>query len=410
MMSEEPLRLGPPLSGVLVVELASNIAGPFTGLILRDLGARVVKIEKPQGGDDIRAWPPYRDGISAPFAALNRGKESVAVDVSTHAGRDVMHSLVARADVFVQSLRPGTADRLGLGSEALMALNRMLVYCSISGFGRSGPRGGDAGFDAIVQAYSGLMNLTGHPDGEPARVGTGVIDFGTGLWAAVGVLATLQRRAATQMGGEVEATLLGTGVGLMMHHIASVTMTGVVPGRAGTAQHNSAPYEAIRAKDALVMIGVTNESLWLRLCQALDCEPLLKDGRFSTNTNRIANRDDLVDLLSDAVAHVSAAEVVNTLRASGVPASEIRSIADLPDDEQVRAMGLVQTLEGGERLAASPVCLDGQPPDLSGVVVPTLGSATNTVLADVGYSQAELAEMRNAGIIGDGRGGMKDEL
>ncbi len=388
-----------PLDGVLVVELASNVAGPFTGLVLRDLGARVLKIENPARGDDVRGWPPYRDGQSAPFAALNRGKSSVALDVTSHSGREAMLRLVAGADVFIESLRPGKADQLGLGFTDLEAANPRLVYCSISGFGRGGPRGGEAGFDAIVQAYSGLMDLTGYPDGPPARVGTGIIDFGTGLWAAIGILAALSRRNATGRGGRVEGVLLGTAVGLLMHHIASVTMAGKVPTRAGTAQHNAAPYEAIPAADGLFMVGVTNDSLWRRLCIGLSCSELVGDPRFADNAGRVANRDALIDLLSAAVGTRTAADAVARLRQAGVPASEIRSIGSLPDDEQVVALGLIQEFAGGERLAVSPIFLDGRAPDLVGAAVPDLGATTNAVLREIGYSESDLSQLRATGVI-----------
>jgi CoA:oxalate CoA-transferase len=387
-----------PLDGVVVAEIASNVAGPYTGLLLRDLGARVIKIENPRTGDDVRGWPPYCQGMSAPFAAFNRGKESVGLDFTTPAGLEVMHRVCAGADVLVESVRPGRLDVHGLGADKVLELNPKLVYCSISGFGRRGPLGGEPGFDAIVQAYSGLMNLTGHAGSPPARVGTGVIDIGTGLWAALGIVAALTRRAITGRGGRVESTLLGTASGLMMHHLASVTMADHVPTRAGTAQHNTAPYEAIHAQDGPVMIGVTNQSLWERVCDALECSHLLADPRFRTNSDRVDHRDDLVHLLSATVSDRLADDVAEMVRAAGVPASKIRSVADLPTDPQIVAMDLIQETAAGARLPVSPILFEGRPADITGAVVPELGSATDTVLKELGYDHGERAKLRETGV------------
>jgi crotonobetainyl-CoA:carnitine CoA-transferase CaiB-like acyl-CoA transferase len=398
MTVQRPAATRTPLDGVTVVELASNIAGPFVGLILRDLGARVIKIESPERGDDTRRWPPFRDADSAVFAAMNRGKESVAIDLGHPEGLAAVQLIMATADVFVQSLRPGTAERLGLGHEALRAVNPRLIYCSISGFGRVGPRADEAGFDAIIQAYSGLMQLTGHSDGPPARVGTGIIDFGTGLWATTGILAALHRRSIEGEGSLVEATLLGTSVGLMMHHLASVTMAGVVPRRAGTAQHNSAPYEALRAADGFVMVGVTNQSLWGRLCRAFDCRHLEADPRFATNGDRVANRHVLVGLLSEAIGQRSADETVAVLRAAGIPASPIRGIDALPDDPQVAALSLLQKTGSDAVLPVVPVAVNHSMADITAVEIPTLGGATTAVLREVGYDEATIAGLREKGV------------
>jgi CoA:oxalate CoA-transferase len=388
-----------PLAGLTVLELASNIAGPFVGLILRDLGARVIKIENPEQGDDTRRWPPFRAGDSAVFASMNRGKESVAIDLGRPEGLEVVHRLAATADVFVQSLRPGTAERLGVGCQELSAINDRLIYCSISGFGRVGPRADEAGFDAIIQAYSGLMDLTGYPDGPPARVGTGVIDFGTGLWAVSGILAALHRRTMNGQGGLVETTLLGTSVGLMMHHLASVTMAGVVPRRAGTAQHNSAPYEALQAGDGLLMVGVTNQSLFARLCQVLNCTELENDLRFRTNQDRVTHRRLLVKRLSEAIGPRLTDEVVAALRAAGVPASSIRRVDEVPSDPQVWALSLIQHSRSGALLPVVPVAVDGSMTDITGVDIPTLGSATARVLCEAGYDEVTIASLQEQGVL-----------
>lgn len=390
-----------PLEGIRVVELASNIAGPFGTLVLEDLGATVLKIERPGSGDDVRAWPPFQDGTSAPFAAMNRGKRSVAVDVKAAEGAALVRRLLETADAFVVSLRPGKAEKLSLGWPSLRQTHPHLVYCEISGYGPVGPNAAEPGYDAILQAYSGLMDLTGHADGPPARVGTGVIDFGTGMWAALGVVAALHRRNQTGRGGQVQPSLLGTATGFLMHHIASMTMGGVVPKRIGTAQHNTAPYEAITARDGLVMVGVTSQALWRTLCAALDCADIIEDPRFATNQLRVANRGDLVRALSARVADRDAADVRDLLTAAGVPCSRIRSVEALLDDEQVAALGLLQVTESGERLAVSPVAIDGEIADLGDKLTAMLGADTDQVLRDLGCSAEELAALRDRGVIAD---------
>ncbi len=237
---------GKPLVGLTVLDLTSNIAGPSATLILADLGARVIKVEPP-GGDASRSWYPHTDNESAVFAAYNHGKQSVIVDAKSVSGRELLCRLVERADVFVESMRPGKADALGLGWSQLSAINPRLIYSSINAFGSDGPMAGVAGFDAIMQAYSGLMDLTGYADGAPARVGGSVIDVGTGMWAAVEILAALLQRQQTGRGSLASTAMLGTATSFVMHHLASVWMAGVTPHRQGTAQHNFAPYQAIKA-------------------------------------------------------------------------------------------------------------------------------------------------------------------
>jgi crotonobetainyl-CoA:carnitine CoA-transferase CaiB-like acyl-CoA transferase len=381
-----------------VVELCSNIAGPFTTMVLRDLGAEVVKVEQPGTGDTVRDWPPHVAGVSTVFSALNRGKLSVALDTRTPQGLDAMHMLLSTSDVFVESLRPGRAAAMGLSWSALRPINSRLICCGISAFGNVGPLAGQAGFDAIIQAYSGLMDLTGERDGPPVRVGTGVIDFGTGLWAVIGILSALNERISSGSGCQVEATLLGTAVSLMMHHVASITMAGLVPRRAGTAQHNSAPYEAIRAEDQLVMVGVTSQALWNALCDVLGGDELRNDLRFATNVDRVANRIDLVAALSREASQVQAVDLVNRLTEVGVPAATIRSVAELPDDDQVNALSLIQQIADGSRVGVVPIRIDGETPSVEGVTVPGLGSNTWQILESMGMSSEDIRRLVEEGI------------
>lgn len=369
------------LTGITVLDLTSNVAGPFCTLILRDLGATVWKVEPPDTGDVVRRWPPFApDGTSTTFAALNRGKQSVCVDLKSEQGRAAFLGLVERADVLVDSVRPGSLERMGLGQSRLAEHNPGLVRARISAFGPHGSRAGAPGFDAVIQAYTGLMDLTGHPDQPPARVGTGIVDFGTGMWAALGVLGALLERARSggEPGVDVSATLFGTAVGFLMHHLASVELAGVVPVRIGTAQHNTAPYEAIAAADGLVMVGVTGEALWQAFCAAIDDQELAADPRYADNGRRVAVRHELHERIEKVTRAMTAAELADRLVRAGVPCSPIRDVAALAADPELTAAGLWQQAPHG-RAAVIPLTVDGAMADGS-LAVPGLGEHTDAVL------------------------------
>jgi CoA:oxalate CoA-transferase len=385
------------LAGVTVVDLTANVAGPFCTLILSDLGARVIKLEGLEG-DAVRRWPPFSRDTSTTFAALNRGKESLAIDLKNTEGREIAQRLLSRSDVFVESLRPGAATRLGLGWDELSVINPRLVYLSLNAFGDVGPLGGQPGFDAIIQALSGLMDVTGYPDGPPARVGTGIVDFGTGLWSALSVIGGLLEREHTGKGSRLESTLLGTAVSFMMHHIASAALAGVVPARIGTAQHNTAPYEAVQAKDGMLMVGVANDGLWLRLLDVIDDGRLRDDPRFTTNPERVQHRQDIVQIIGELLADKSKHDVAAQLNARGIPAAVIRRVDALVDDEQVAALQLMQTTNGGVSLPVIPVRSDGRVPSLR-ADAPDLGGSTGALLQECGYSSREIAELQSSRVV-----------
>ncbi len=385
---------GKPLVGLTVLDLTSNIAGPSATLILADLGARVIKVEPP-GGDASRSWYPHTDNESAVFAAYNHGKQSVIVDAKSVSGRELLCRLVERADVFVESMRPGKADALGLGWSQLSAINPRLIYSSINAFGSDGPMAGVAGFDAIIQAYSGLMDLTGYADGAPARVGGSVIDVGTGMWAAVEILAALLQRQQTGRGSLASTAMLGTATSFVMHHLASVWMAGVTPHRQGTAQHNFAPYQAIKASDGMVMLGVNTDAMFSRAVSALGAAGLANDDRFRTNVGRMRHRDELIVALETATATISRYDVVERLMGAGVPTSVVRSIDELADDEQLTVLGLWGTTESGTKIPRTPVAgpFDGR------LVVPRPGQHTREVLNELGVDEAVLHSLIEEGVV-----------
>jgi CoA:oxalate CoA-transferase len=377
-----------------VVDLTVNLAGPFASMVLSDLGARVIKIEPPYG-DDARVWPPVVGQTGTVFIALNRGKESVAIDAKTPAGRELICRLVERADVFMESLRPGKAAALGLDWEDLRSINPGIVYCSINAFGDVGPLARAAGFDAIVQAYSGIMDLTGYPDGDPCRVGAGVIDVGTGMWAVINVLAALLEPDPDRRGGRVQTTLLGTAVGFVMHHLAAARLAGAVPRRMGTAQHNFAPYQAIHASDAMVMVGVNSDRMWRRFCDAIGAAALAQERRYATTAGRIANRAEMIRRIEEVTCQMTSVELVDSLTTEGVPASAVRPVTALLDDPQVAALELWGQTPEGHVLPRVPVPAAAH--DLGRV--PRLGEHTESVLRELGLESTEIERLAEVATI-----------
>jgi CoA:oxalate CoA-transferase len=390
------------LSNVTVVDLTANLAGPFSTLIMHDMGARVIKIESPRTPDPVRQWPPFSGTESSTFAALNRGKESIALDLKHTSGQEIFEKLVLSADVLVQSMLPGAVERLGLSFERLSEMNPRLVYCDISAFGNTGELAGQPGYDAVLQAYSGIMNLTGEKDGPPVRVGTGIIDFGTGMWAAIGVLGALLQRQATGRGSHVETTMLATAVGFQPHHIASVTMANVVPKRLGSAQHNSAPYETIRTSDGLVLVGAANDAIWRRLCVAIGNPELLELPQYSSNAERVKNRDALVKDIERSIGDTTAKALLASLSVASVPASIVRSVADLVADQQVAALGLLGVTPSGATLPVTPYRDTSTSPIGD---APALGAHSQLILESLGIGDHAIRSLAEDGAVaGQGLG------
>lgn len=340
------------LDGVRVVDVTSSLAGPTCTQLLSSLGADVLKVEPP-GGDHARAWgPPFVDGRGALFLSANAGKRSRTLDLSTDEGRDELLRLGDDAQVFVQSLRPGAAEARGFGADALRARNSGLVYCSIGAYGSRGPLRDRPGYDPLLQAASGIMSLTGDPDGPPVRVGASLIDLATGLWAAFGIVSALMRGG----GATVEVSLYETALWLLSAQLVGFLGTGEVPHRAGTAFPQIAPYQAFATSDGGLMVVAGNDKLFRALCDVLGLE---HDERFATNPQRVALRAELAALIEERTRTWTTDALLEALVAAGIPASPVLDVGEAARHEQTRALGILQQL-GGFTAVAQPVSFDGE--------------------------------------------------
>ena len=329
-----------PLAGLRVVDVAQNLAGPFCAQILADLGADVIKVEPP-GGDPARMWaPPAWGADGTMFLSANRGKRSIVLDLKQPRDRDVLYALVDRADVFVESFRRGVPERLGCGAAALRARRPALIYCSITAFGDDGPLAPLPGYDSLAQAYGGLIAVTGSAD-APARVGTSVVDYGTGTWAALAVLAALRERDRTGEGTHVVAALYETALGYNAYHLMGYLADGTVPGRHGTGFPAIAPYGAFPAADGELMIAAANDALFQRLCDALGLAALARDARWATNPQRVAGAHTLRAEIERVTRTIPLARLEGMLRAAGVPCAPVRTIDQVATEPQTLESGIL---------------------------------------------------------------------
>ena len=399
------------LQGIRVLDLTRALAGPYCTMMLGDLGADVIKVERPGRGDDSRGWgPPFVGepfgpyaGESAYFIAANRNKRSITVNLKSAEGQEIVRRLAGVSDVMVENYRTGVLDNMGLGYDDLHALNPRLVYCSISGYGRTGPYAKRPGYDFIIQAEGGLMGIIGPEEGTPYRVGVPIIDINSGMFAATAILAALHARSQTGEGQLVDVSLLDTVVALLTNVGSNYLVGGVEPRRLGNAHPNIAPYEAFRARDRWFALAAANQKQWATLCAAIGCPELVDDPRFATNGDRVANRPALLEALNDAFAARDADEWMAVLQEAGLPCGPINTIPDVFEHPQAQVRGLAVE---AQHPTAGPVKLTGFPYKLSQTPAevrqapPMLGQHTEEVLTEVlGYS-AEAAEgLRERGAV-----------
>jgi crotonobetainyl-CoA:carnitine CoA-transferase CaiB-like acyl-CoA transferase len=372
-------RAAGPLEGLVVADLSRVLAGPFATMLLGDLGADVIKVEHPDGGDETRAWgPPFHGEHSTYYLAVNRNKRSVALDLKTDAGRRAARALAARSDVLVENFKAGAAERLGLGYEEVARDNPGLVWCSISGFGR-GAGAELPGYDFLVQAMSGLMSITGPAGGEPTKVGVALVDVLTGLYATTGILAALQERARTGLGQRVEVSLLGSALASLVNQASSFLCTGTPPRAMGNRHPSITPYETLATADRPLVVAVGNDGQFARLCRAIGTDELAADPRFATNADRVANRDELAALLEEALAARGAADWVAILAQAGVPCGLVNDVGEAFALAERLGLGPVADA-GGTPQVASPIGLSATPVSYR-LAPPALGQHTAEVLA-----------------------------
>jgi crotonobetainyl-CoA:carnitine CoA-transferase CaiB-like acyl-CoA transferase len=390
-----------PLDGITVLDLTRVLSGPYCTMLLADMGARVIKVEQPGKGDDTRAWgPPFLEGESAYFLSINRNKESVTLDFKHAEGRAVLDRLIAKADVLVENFRPGTLTRIGLDYATLSAQYPRLVYCSISGFGHSGPRSKQPGYDAIMQAEGGLMSITGAADSPPVRLGVAIVDIVSGMFAAYGVAMALLARERTGRGQEVDLAMLDATVALLTYQAGNYFASGKVPARLGNRHPSIVPYETFSASDGEFVLAVGNDEQWRRFCAVAE---LPADERFTTNRQRVSGYDALRPFVADRLREMPRQFWIDGLTKAGVPCGSVRNFDELFADPQLDAREMIAMVEhatiGPMKALGIPIKLSDTPGAVR-TPPPTLGQHTNAVLGrDLGFSADAIAALRRQQVI-----------
>jgi crotonobetainyl-CoA:carnitine CoA-transferase CaiB-like acyl-CoA transferase len=391
------------LDGVRVLDLSRVLAGPFCGMLMSDLGADVVKIEDTGSGDESRTWPPHKDGESAAFLVINRNKRDMTLDLKAPEGVEVLKRMVATADVLIENFRTGTMESFGLGYDTLAAINPRLVYCSVSAFGRTGPRKDAAGYEALMQAFSGIMSITGEPDGAPLRCGVSFLDLTTGIFCAFGIVNALLHRIRTGLGQRVDGSLLETAVTLLNYHAEGYLLTGTQPKPLGSSHPSLSPYRTFKCRDGQwIFIAGANDRFWQRLAPALGLAEMAADPRFAVNIERVKHRRELEAALEAAIARHDRAPLLEVLEAAGVPATPVNTVKQVMDDAQTAARSMIERVVH-PRLGEIPVV--GTPIKFSrmraGVrrAAPQQGQHTDEILAEYDYSTADIAALRSKKVV-----------
>jgi crotonobetainyl-CoA:carnitine CoA-transferase CaiB-like acyl-CoA transferase len=389
---------GLSLDGIRVIDLSRVIAGPWCGALLADLGADVIKVEDTGPGDESRTWPPHKDGEAAAYLLFNRNKRGIALDLKQPEAVEVVKRLVKDADVVIENFRTGTMESFGLGYDVLSAINPRLIYCSVSAFGRTGPRKDSPGYEALMQAFSGIMSITGEPGGQPVRAGVSFLDLTTGILCALGVSNAIIQRQRTGLGQRVDGSLLETAVSLLAFHAEGYLLTGALPRALGSGHPSLSPYRNFKCRDGQwIFIAAANDRFWQKLAKAVGLTELAADPRFQKNQGRVANRAELEGILEKTIGGLDREPLLKLLEEADVPATPVNTVDQVMNDPQTAERGIVQRVTH-PRLGEIPVV--GTPLHFSRMApgvrraAPLRGEHTDAVLTDLGYSAAEIQHLR----------------
>ncbi|MEO0198755.1 MAG: CoA transferase [candidate division WOR-3 bacterium] len=392
-----------PLEGIKVLDLSRVLAGPTVGMILGDLGADVIKVEKPGEGDETRGWgPPFAGGESAYYMCANKNKRSITLNLKSPEGREILEKLIKRSDVVILNFLPDVLQNLKLTYEDIKRIKEDIIWASITGFGLTGPKSTKPGYDVLIQGISGLMSITGEPDGEPMKVGVAICDVLTALYTVIAVEAALIRRKITGQGAMIDNSLLEASIASLVNVANNYLIGGIIPKRYGNAHPNIVPYQVFRASDDYIIIGVGNEEQWKRFCKVIEREDLLTDPRFETNAKRLENRDILIPIIEDIIKQKPAEYWLTRLDEAHIPAGPINTVDKAINDEQVRARNFIQEIDhptaGKIKLMKNPIHFGDIDLDIYRHP-PLLGEHTEEILLELGYNHEEIKNLKAKGII-----------
>lgn len=391
------------LKGIKVLDLSRVLAGPFCASILGDMGAEVIKVEDTKIGDEVRTWPPHREGESACFLVNNRNKRGIAVDIKTPEGVEIIRRLAQKADVLIENFRTGAMEGFGLSYDHLAELNPGIIYCSISAFGRRGPRAQEAGYEALMQAFTGIMSITGEPGGPPVRCGVSFIDLTTGVFCAFGIMCALYQRKETGVGQRLDGSLFTTAISLLNFQAEGYLLAGVIPKALGSGISGTSPYRNFRCADGQwIFIAAGNDNLWRRLAGAIGLGALVEDPRFITNMERVKNRTELEVIVQEAIGKYDREDLMRILKEAGVPATPVNRVDQALQDAQVKAQNMLWEMEdqklGKVSLLGFPLSFSRIQPEFR-LRPPRQGEHTEEILLEYGYSQDDIGKFREKKVI-----------